>query len=183
MHDRTNFFKGKKTLLHFAPEKFLYSLFSKMPDLDYIPCDLFPELFMYKGKTEIRRVDITAIPFPDNTFDVILCNHVLEHIPDDRKAMRELHRVMKPDGWAILQVPINYKLEETYEDFSITSEAGRKEAFGQKDHVRWYGKDYKNRLSSVGFTVNEDSFVQNFSESERFKYGFREGELIYFCKK
>ena len=184
MHDNTDFFKQEKlSLLHFAPEKFFYEAFSNMPSVEYVPCDLFPELFMFAGSNKVRRVDITAIPFPENTFDVVLCNHVLEHIPDDRQAMSELYRVMKPGAWAILQVPIDYRREKSYEDFSITTEEGRKAAFGQKDHVRWYGKDYKDRLSSVGFGVKEDRYVLNFSDAERFQFGFQASELIYFCRK
>ncbi|MBR9853260.1 MAG: class I SAM-dependent methyltransferase [Algicola sp.] len=170
-------------LLHFAPEKIFYNLFSDTPDIEYFPCDLFPHVYNYKGKTEIMEADITKIPFGDNSFDFILCNHVLEHIPNDQLAMSELFRVMRPGGFGIFQVPIDYNRETTYEDFSITTEKGRLKAFGRRDHVRWYGKDYKDRLANVGFEVKEDDFVSTFSKEEQFKYGFDVSEKVYHCTK
>ncbi len=134
-------------LLHLAPEKPLMDLFIKQNNIDYLTADLNPEQVMVK-------MDITAIQYPDNIFDAILCNHVLEHIPDDRKAMRELYRVLKPGGWAILQVPVSKILEQTYDDITITSPQDREKYFGQKDHVRIYGKDYTQRLKEAGFTVD-----------------------------
>jgi len=100
-----------------------------------------------------RKIDITDISFGNDYFDFIICNHVLEHIQDDRKAMSELFRVLKPSGEAILQVPISKNAKETFEDFSITSPEEREKYFGQKDHVRIYGKNYKNRLENVDFKV------------------------------
>ena len=100
------------------------------------------------------QMDLAHIPFPDGTFDAIICNHVLEHIVDDLKAMAELHRVLKPGGWSILQVPISLSLRTTYEDFSIATPKEREEAFGQNDHVRIYGQDYVSRLERAGFKVN-----------------------------
>jgi ubiquinone/menaquinone biosynthesis C-methylase UbiE len=98
------------------------------------------------------KMDITDIQYPDESFDTVICNHVLEHVSDDRKAMREFYRILKKDGWAVLLVPIA-DIDKTYEDFSITTEAGRLKAFGQGDHVRKYGRDYIDRLKSVGFNV------------------------------
>ena len=97
------------------------------------------------------RLDIADMNFEDNFFDVIICSHVLEHVKDDQKAMHELFRVLKPKGIAILQVPISKTARETFEDFSITTPEGREKYFGQKDHVRIYGKNYKERLNSVHF--------------------------------
>lgn len=171
------------TLLHFAPEKVFYDLFSKMDHIEYIPCDLNPDDFNFQDKVEIAKVDITNIPFVDNSFDFILCNHVLEHIPDDWQAISELFRVMKKGGCGIFQVPIDYSRESTYEDFTITSKKGRLKAFGQRDHVRWYGKDYVNRLAHAKFKVQEDDFVNEFSEQEQFRFGFNKTEKIYFCSK
>ncbi len=171
------------SILHFAPEKVFYKLFSTSEDIEYVPCDLMPEIYNYDGNTIIQQADITDIPFDSNHFDFIVCNHVLEHIPDDRLAMSELFRVMKPGGSGIFQVPLDYNREHTYEDFSITTPEGRAEAFGQHDHVRWYGRDYKDRLANVGFQVVEDDFVKTFSKDEQFKYGFMDSEMIYFCKK
>ena len=100
------------------------------------------------------RLDITDMNFEDNFFDVIICNHVLEYVQDDRKAMSELFRVLRPEGFAILQVPISRNAKEIFEDFSITSPEEREKYFGQKDHVRVYGKNYKNRLENISFKSN-----------------------------
>lgn len=170
-------------MMHVAPEKVFYELFSASPFIDYYPCDLFPNRYAYNGTTRILKVDITAIPFENDFFDVILCNHVLEHISDEQKAMSELNRVLKPSGWGIFQVPLDHSLEKTYEDDSITSSKGREKAFGQYDHVRLYGRDYKDRLAAAGFKVREDHFVEQFQPDEIFRYGFDPQEVIYFCKK
>jgi SAM-dependent methyltransferase len=154
LKEKTNFFDNtKKRVLHFAPEKIFYDIFSCKKTIEYVPCDLFPEFYNYTGNVKVAKIDIINISFSDNFFDIILCNHVLEHIPDDRLAMSELYRVLKKGGWAILQVPIDYSRDTTYEDFTITKPEDREKAFGQNDHVRWYGKDYKDRLKSVGFEV------------------------------
>lgn len=185
LNERTDLLTNgsKLKLLHFAPERIFYNIFSELQNIEYCPCDLMPERYAYNGKAKITQADITDIPFEDNSFDIILCNHVLEHIPDDARAMSELYRVMKKGGWAILQVPIDYSRETTYEDFSITDPQEREKAFGQSDHVRWYGRDYKNRLEKSGFIVNEDDYIHTFSQEEIFRYGFMDSELIYYCKK
>ncbi len=171
-------------LLHFAPERVFYNIFDRVPGIIYTACDLFPERYhYYKGNTPIEKVDITDIPFEENSFDLILCNHVLEHIPDDRKAMSELYRVMAKNGDGIFQVPLDYTREETYEDWTITSPEEREKAFGQHDHVRWYGKDYPLRLQNAGFTVFEEDYASKFSAEEFFRYGLMPTELIYHCKK
>jgi ubiquinone/menaquinone biosynthesis C-methylase UbiE len=131
------------------------------------------------------RMDITDIQYPDNYFDAIICNHVLEHVIDDYKAMTELHRVLKPGGWAVLQVPISLSLGKTYENPSVTTAREREEAFGQDDHVRIYAKDYVSRLERAGFTVNV--FDWN-GQAEKFggrsnKYGLNEEEEIYSVVK
>jgi SAM-dependent methyltransferase len=175
--------KNKLKLLHFAPEGFFYEAFNSSDSIEYVPCDLYPDIFDFDKKGIINKVDITQVPYEDNSFDYILCNHVLEHIPDDNKAISELYRVMKKDGLGIFQVPIDYNLDTTYEDFSITSKKGRTKAFGQKDHVRWYGKDYKSKLEKIGFRVIEDDYVNNFTLEEIYKLGFSSGELLYCCTK
>jgi len=175
--------KGKIRMLHFAPERFFFDVFSNHDNVEYYPCDLFPESYAFEGKSKVLKVDITKIPFEDNFFDVILCNHVLEHIPNDRLAMEELYRVMKNNGWGIFQVPLDYSRAVTYEDFSITTPNARQKAFGQNDHVRWYGRDYTNRLMQVGFNVTSDNYVQRFSKEEAWKFGFETDELIYLCRK
>jgi len=184
-NNKTNLFDGsEKRLLHFAPEKSFYNIFSEKKYIEYIPCDLFPEQYIYYDKkVKIRKVDITNISFEDNFFDIILCNHVLEHIPDDIQAMKEMYRVMKKGGWGILSVPIDYSREKTYEDFTITAPEERVKAFGQHDHVRWYGKDYKERLKSAGFKVTEDDYVKKFSPEELFRFGLNPKHIIYYCEK
>lgn len=180
-----NFFEINTNIkiLHFAPEKFFYNIFSNMKNVDYVPCDLFPDMYKYKGSAQIHKVDMTNIPFPDASFDFILHNQVLEHIPDDRLAMQELFRVMKSGGFGIFQVPIDYNRAVTYEDFAITTSEGRKKAFGQHDHVRWYGRDYNKRLENAGFVVKVDDFIKCFSNKEIEKYRLTNSELIYFCEK
>lgn len=171
-------------LLHFAPPVFTYSAFSEADHIDYYPVDLFPEKYNHRGSTRILKADITDLPFEDDFFDVVLCYHVLEHVVDDRKAMEELFRVMRKEtGWGIFQVPIDYDRETTYEDFSITDPDEREIAFGQFDHVRWYGRDYIERLESVGFDVTEDAFVQDLPEVDRRYYGLDEVELLNVCRK
>jgi len=184
-NDKTNLFAdaSKISLLHFAPEKEFYDIFSQEKYKQYIPGDLSPEKYNYNGKVKLRKVDITKIPFEDNSFDVVLCNHVLEHVPNDIQAMAEMYRVMKKGGWGIISVPIDYRREETYEDFTITTAQEREKAFGQHDHVRWYGRDYKDRLKNSGFKVTEDDYVKKFSSDELFRLGLQGTEIIYYCEK
>jgi len=152
-------------------------IFIRLNNIDYLTADLNPEQVMVK-------MDITAIQYPDKTFDAILCNHVLEHIPDDRKAMSELHRVLKPGGWAILQVPVSKVLEQTYEDSTITSPQEREKHFGQKDHVRIYGKDYSQRLKEAGFEVEAYSWTNdNGFRNETNQYGLNKDEAVFYCTK
>lgn len=133
-------------ILHVAPEHQLQRFLSGLKNLDYVTADISRHDVMV-------QMDLTGIQYHDDCFDGMICNHVLEHIVDDRRAMRELFRVLKPGGWAILQVPISRRLTETLEDHSIVSEADRERVFGQKDHVRIYGADYTERLQGVGFEV------------------------------
>ena len=135
-------------MLHVAPEKKLQKILKSFSHIEYISGDLNPLM-----NCDIR-LDITDLNFKDNFFDVIICSHVLEHIEDDQKAMSELFTVLKPERIAILQVPISKTLKETFEYFSITTPEGREKYFGQKDHVRIHGKNYKNRLENVGFKVD-----------------------------
>jgi predicted SAM-dependent methyltransferase len=176
---RTDLFEKPKRLLHVAPEATVGHVLRTKANIDYVTADIASETVMIK-------MDITDIRFPDNSFDAIICNHVLEHIIDDGKAMSELYRILKPGGWAILQVPLSLTLKNTYEDFSITTTTGREEAFGQGDHVRIYAeKDYQDRLTRVGFKVNVFKWV---SETENFggrrnAFGLNEEECVYFVTK
>ncbi|MCX7593402.1 MAG: methyltransferase domain-containing protein [Fischerella sp.] len=180
LQDETNLLSEKLKVLHFAPEFQLYRVLRSLPNLDYLTADL-------SAPRSMVHVDVTDMPFADNSFDVILCNHVLEHVPDDRKAMRELHRVLKPTGWAILQVPLDTTLEKTLEDPSIVSEEDRIKFYGQKDHVRQYGRDYKNRLEAAGFKVKVEDYIHKIGTelAERYRLISEDNnsEDIYFCTK
>ena len=144
--------KPGSRVLHVAPERALYeNLFRKL-DIDYVPADLFPARYPYIPG--VRQADITDLPFETGSFDLILCNHVLEHVPDDLAAMRELRRVLKPGGLALLQVPIATHLDKTVEDPAASTPAEREARFGQFDHIRIYTEaDYLERLAACGFKV------------------------------
>ncbi|QFG52706.1 class I SAM-dependent methyltransferase [Chryseobacterium sp.] len=171
LQNETDFFSKKYKVLHIAPEQEFLRRFRKMKNLDYTSADLFSPIVDVKA-------DILDLPFDDESFDVVFCNHVLEHIQDDKKAMSELYRVLKSGGWGILQVPMKNSLPETYEDFSVTDPKERQRLFGQYDHVRWYGMDYFARLESVGFRVDVNFYSRTFSEAERKKYGLMENEIL-----
>jgi SAM-dependent methyltransferase len=153
--------QDKIVILHIAPEDCLYSVFyKKINHREYVCGDKFEEGYTYNK--HVKFMDITHIDWEDNYFDLILCNHVLEHIPDDRKAMQELYRVLKPNGKAILQVPLSRIIEETYEDFSITDPVERIRLFGQWDHCRIYARqDYELRLKQAGFTFCPEKIAAN----------------------
>lgn len=181
LHHKGDLFQRKIRLLHVAPEHQLYKLFSKSNGIEYYPVDLNPEQYTYGVKTQ--KMDITSLDFEDKFFDVVICNHVLEHIVDDRAAMNEINRVLKLDGWAILNVPIDLQKDQTFEDFSITDPGERIRLYGQKDHVRLYGQDYKKRLFDAGLLLNIIDFVSQFSQNQQFRYGLKPAELIFFCTR
>ena len=176
LRDRTNLFSDNIKVLHFAPEYIFQKILLSLPNLDYISADLDSSLAMVK-------MDITNIPYEDNSFDVILCSHVLENVMNDQKAMKNLFRILKPGGWAILQSPIDYKRNKTFEDSSIALPEDRERVFGQRDQVRIYGLDYKERLEKEGFTVKVDSYVKELKLDIIQKYGLMKEEDIYFCTK
>ena len=151
--------------------------FQKKENLNYTTFDLNSPLAEVHG-------DITKLPFKENTFDYILCNHVLEHIENDNLAMKELFRVMKPGGHGIVQVPMQPNRLMTYEDFSITDPKKRVKQFGQYDHVRWYGRDdYFTRLVDVGFTTQKVRVNEFFSNEEINRYGLDVNEIIPVIQK
>lgn len=172
----TNFFEVPLKVLHIAPEQCFLKRFQSQKNLDYTTCDLYSPIADVKA-------DIRQLPFDDNSFDVIFCNHVLEHIPEDILAMKELFRVLKPEGWGIIQVPMRFSLEKTYEDFSIIHPEERKKHFGQYDHVRWYGWDFFERLASVGFECKKIIAKDLLTEKERKLFSIPSNELIPFVKK
>lgn len=185
MINKTNLLNSNSTLriLHVAPEAVFYNKFIDNPKFDYVPCAKFGEGYTDQYPDKTINVDITDIRFDDNSFDVIYCSHVLEHVPDDLKAMQEFYRILKPKGWAMLQVPLDKSRIKTYEDFSITDPKKREKAFGQYDHVRVYGIDYIERLKLAGFTVNQINYTKEFTENEIFHNGFQKGEDIFICTK
>jgi len=176
IHLRKNAASGKLKVLHFAPEQAFYKRFREMKNLDYTTTDLFSPLADVKA-------DICDLPFPDNTYDLILCNHVLEHIPDDTEAMQELYRVLKAGGMGIFQIPQDLNREKTFEDNSITDAKQRAEIFGQYDHVRVYGRDYFDKLRSIGFTVIEEDYTKKLDPALVEKYCLAPGEIIPVCFK
>jgi SAM-dependent methyltransferase len=174
---KTNFFKDDLKLLHVAPEYCFIDRFEKMKNLDYITADIESPLAKVK-------MDIHQIPFEANTFDVAFCNHVMEHVDDDIKAMSELHRVLKPGGWAIIQSPQDWSRATTFEDPTITDPKEREKHYWQDDHLRLFGRDYGQRLEKGGFKVTEDRFVMNELTPEEVKrFALPANEVIYFCQK
>ena len=178
LQEETDFFDAEKSkkVLHMAPEQCFLKRFKKLSHIDLITADLYSPIVDVKA-------DICDLPFEDDSFDMIFCNHVLEHISDDKKAMQELYRVLKKGGLAILQIPQDYARETTYEDFSITSHEERAQHFGQYDHVRVYGSDYFDRLRSVGFKVEEVNYSQKISNKEIDVYRLMKDEILPVCFK
>lgn len=176
LKSNTNFFTANLKVLHFAPEQAFYKRFRKLENLDYTTTDLDSPLADVKA-------DICNLPFDDNSYDVILCNHVLEHIHNDHKAMQELYRILKPGGWGVFQIPQDLKRTNTFEDDSITDKRERAKIFGQYDHVRIYGKDYFDKLRNVGFKVEEVDFSAKLSQDEINKYRLAKGEIIPLVRK
>jgi SAM-dependent methyltransferase len=179
---KNNLLTNGMRLLHIAPERVFFKKFKQQKKIFYFPADKFMPRYKYPKGT--KNIDICQIDYPDNFFDAILCIHVLEHIYDDKQAMQELYRVLKPDGWAILQVPVDYSKSDTFEDSSIVNPDEREKYFGQYDHLRLYGKDYPQRLEQVGFKVDGIDFGSTFSEQEKQKFGFdNKDRIIYLCTK
>jgi Methyltransferase domain len=176
--DKTNLFKLNKriNLLHIAPEKNLQKKLKENKFISYYGADLNSPLATI-------RLDIRKTKFANDFFDVIVCSHVLEHINEDKMAMEEIYRILKKGGWSILQVPISHKLPTTIEDPSVKNPEERFILFGQKDHVRIYGKDYAQRLKKVGFKVTVDNFAAKMNQDDRKKNLINKEEDIFLCKK
>lgn len=177
LQQQTNFFKQRLHFLHIAPEQCFMKKFEAQHGKDYITGDLESPLAKVK-------MDVHDIPFANNIFDAAMCNHVMEHVDNDIKAMSEICRVLKPGGWAIIQVPFFSPIpDQTFEDPTITAPREREKWYGQDDHVRLYGKDYPDRLRQAGFEVKEDDFVCHLGEDAIKKYALPPNEIIYFCRK
>ena len=167
----TNFIDNAIKVLHVAPEQVFYQKFRTFSHWEYTTTDLHSSL------AEIKA-DLCELPFQDNYYDLILCNHVLEHIPEDQKAMQEMYRVLKPGGTLIAQVPLEENRTQTFEDNSITDKATRTEIFGQYDNVRIYGTDYYTRLESVGFDSHAIDFLKKLTSQEKQKFALPYSEKI-----
>jgi SAM-dependent methyltransferase len=179
LKEHTNFFNAEELkVLHIAPEQCFIGRFKKMKNLDYTTGDLESPIVDVK-------MDVCDIPFEDEAFDVVICNHVLEHVNDDNRAMKEFYRVMKNDGMGIFQVPLNIKSETTDEDSTITDRAERERRFGQYDHVRYYGMDYFDRLKSVGFTINNNAkqYLNNMCVNDLERKGIILEDILPIVKK
>ena len=176
LQNETDFFTAKKKVLHMAPEQCFLSIFRKQKNLDYTTADLYSPIADVKA-------DICDLPFDDHTFDVVFCNHVLEHITGDTKAMQELYRVLKPGGMGIFQIPQDLSRTTTFEDDTITDKKERAKIFGQYDHVRVYGRDYFDKLRSIGFKVEEVDYTKKIAPELVERFCLSKGEILPVCFK
>jgi SAM-dependent methyltransferase len=177
LRERTALFKQPTHLLHVAPEPQLASVLRHSFNIRYVSADLVSPKVM-------SHLDIQHMPFPNEVFDVVICNHVMEHVADDSVAIGEVYRVLNPGGWALLQVPIALALNRTIEDPTATTESQRIERFGQEDHVRLYARaDYIKRLQAAGFSVHAESYPTVLGSTKAKRFGLVQEEEVYFCSK
>ena len=177
LHRESDFFKSEKLkVLHIAPEQCFLPLFKKQKNLEYTTADLVSPI-------ADLHFDLHDIPLEDNQYDVVFCNHVMEHVDDPIRCMSELNRVMKPGGWAIMQIPQDMSREETYEDKSITSPEEREKHYWQKDHVRLFGRDYPQWLEKAGFRVQEFDLNKAFDATEIDRFRLIKKEILYIAFK
>ena len=176
LKNNTSLFQQTVKVLHVAPEQCFYKRFKNLKNWEYLCTDLHSPLADIKA-------DLCALPFKDNSYDVVFCNHVLEHVENDAKALKELHRVLKPGGLGIFQVPQDLQRATTYEDASIRTAAERKKHFGQYDHVRVYGQDYFDRLRKAGFEVTPLKCTELVSEEKIETYRLSSTEILPICRK
>jgi SAM-dependent methyltransferase len=176
MRRRTAILREPTRLLHVAPEPSIGERLRGRGNMDYVSADLNP------ARPGDMVADVTALPFDADSFDVVICNHVLEHVPDDAAAIGEMLRVLRPGGTALMLHPLDETRQSTYEDPSITSPRGREEMFGQRDHVRVYGADFYDRLSEGGFEVERVRFAEALTDSERRRHGIADEELAVGVK-
>ncbi len=177
LNEETGLFSEKMNVLHLAPEQPFIKRFRTLKNLNYTTADLVSPLA--DVRTDIRDMH----QFPDNAFDLFMANHVMEHIDNEQQALKEIYRILKPGGMAILQIPMNYAAENTDEDLSITDPREREKRFGQYDHVRMYGRDYPQRLRKAGFEVEENQLVMKLPTETVERFRFDKNEVIYVCRK
>ena len=175
----TDLLNGYPTLLHIAPEVALKRKFERHYGKEHAESYLTADLESPLAKLHF---DVQEIPLEDESIDIVICNHILEHVEDDRKALRELHRILRPGGWGVVLVPQDYERESTFEDDSITSPEERAKIFGQYDHRRIYGRDYAQRVAECGFEVEEIEYEKRLSEEEVIQYSTGK-ERLYIIKK
>lgn len=177
LKNHSDFFtKPDLSVLHMAPEQCFIDRFKAQKNLKYLTADLVSPI-------ADMHFDLHQIPLEAARFDVVFCNHVMEHVADPLQCMSELFRVLKPGGWAIIQVPQDFTRETTYEDPTITSEAEREKHYWQKDHVRLFGKDYPSYLEKVGFQTKVFDLNANYSQEEIQRYRLMKEEILYIFKK
>ena len=178
LRDNTTFFTATKKLkvLHIAPEQCFLDIFRKQQNLNYITSDLESPIADVKA-------DICDLPFKENEFDIVFCNHVLEHISNDTIAMQELYRVLKPGGFGIFQIPQDLSKAITFEDNTITDRKERAKLFGQYDHVRVYGRDYFDKLRSIGFKVDEVDYTKKITLEKIEEFCLMQNEILPVCYK
>ncbi len=176
LQQNTDFFSKPNRMLHIAPEQCFHGRFKALSNLEYVTGDL-------ESPLADHHFDLHSIPFNDNSFDVIMCNHVLEHVTDYHQCATELFRVLKPGGWAIMQVPIDYSRDTTYEDPSISSPEDREKYYWQKDHLRLFGKDYPHQLEKAGFRIMASDFAKNIDAATSARYRLQTEEILYVGSK
>lgn len=174
LEQRPELLDRARSLLHFAPEYAIERRLRERTDLRYVTTDLDPT----KGELVL---DLEALDLPDGAFDAVLCSHVLEHVSDDARAMRELRRIVAPGGWALVMVPIDQGRAFTYEDPSITTPDGRRDAFWQEDHVRLYAPDVADRLAAAGFAVERVQAGEALGPPVVLRHGLLAGEELHLC--
>ncbi|MDJ0851498.1 MAG: methyltransferase domain-containing protein [Myxococcota bacterium] len=183
--EKTRLFRDRMEVLHVAPERNLSVLLRDAPNLGYTAGDKFePRSPSHITREKAEPMDVTSLAFANESFDVVICNHVLEHVPDDRKAMAEILRVLRPGGWALLQVPYSTVLEKTDEDSSVATPEERELRFGQFDHVRVYAlEDYVARLESVGFEVHRDRHASELDATDREQWAIDPREELFVARR
>jgi SAM-dependent methyltransferase len=172
LRERTDFFSSRLAMLHIAPEHALQRRLRSQTNLRYLSVDLDSPLAM-------EHADLLQLPYADSRFDVVMCNHVLEHVSDDRRALGEIHRVLRPGGRAILMSPIDQNRADTLEDPSVTAPAERHRVFGQSDHIRRYGRDFGERVATEGFTVTTVPYLDECDLEETTRLGLRRESSLF----